>query len=204
MYKIRILNYLKIHNSIIERAKNRVLDKNTYIEKHHIVPRCINGSNDQSNIVKLLPEEHFVIHQLLIKIYPGVRGLIFAAIIMTFGKTGNQKKYRLNNKRYSWLRRKHSKAISKMMKGVCKNEEHKEKLRKPKSTTINMKKPKSKEHIEKVIKAKRKPIKCLNNNIIYSSITEAAEKLGLYISSICKVLKNKYKHTSGYRFEYVR
>ena len=62
------MNYKKIYDSLIERGKNRNL--NEYGEKHHIVPKCLGGSNKKENLVKLTPEEHYVAHQLLVKIYP--------------------------------------------------------------------------------------------------------------------------------------
>ena len=62
------MNYKKIYNALIERAQNRIIDG--YAEKHHIIPRCMNGTDDKENIVELTPEEHFVAHQLLVKILP--------------------------------------------------------------------------------------------------------------------------------------
>ena len=47
------------------------LSDDVYVEKHHIKPKSIypDLKNDQSNIVKLLPEEHYKCHQLLPEIY---------------------------------------------------------------------------------------------------------------------------------------
>jgi len=101
------MNYLDHYNQLINRARNRVLDSHT--ESHHIVPKCMNGIDDESNLVDLTPEEHYTAHQLLVKIYPGSRELIHAAVMMTVeGKNHNRSK----NKLYGWLRRKHSKSIS--------------------------------------------------------------------------------------------
>lgn len=90
------MNYQRLYNVLIERAQNRKLVG--YYEKHHIVPRCMGGSDVEENIVRLTPEEHFLVHQLLVKIYPENSKLIFAARIMTVGR--NRK-----NKIYGWLRR---------------------------------------------------------------------------------------------------
>lgn len=62
------MNYKKIHDDIIERAKTRVLDG--YKERHHIIPRCMGGNNDASNLVNLTAREHFIVHKLLCEIYP--------------------------------------------------------------------------------------------------------------------------------------
>lgn len=102
------MNYSAHYDHLIERARNRTLD--CYSERHHIVPRCVGGRDDADNLVRLTPEEHFVAHQLLVKIHPKSRGVVFAAIAMTFGGAGK----RINNKRFGWLRRKHSWALKNM------------------------------------------------------------------------------------------
>jgi len=48
----------------------------------------------------------------------------------------------------------------------------------------------------------QKPIKCLNNEIIYPSIVIAAQELGLDRQTISRVLKGKCKNTKGFSFEY--
>lgn len=62
------MNYQEIYNNLINRALSRV--NIVYVEKHHIVPQCLGGTDDESNLVDLTPEEHFVAHQLLAKIHP--------------------------------------------------------------------------------------------------------------------------------------
>ena len=105
------MNYLTIYNNLIQKAINRSLDG--YKELHHIIPKCLNGSDTKDNLVYLTPEEHYVAHLLLIKIHPNNHSLVHAAIMMTV--TG--KDHIRNNKLYGWLRRKHSKAISQKQSG---------------------------------------------------------------------------------------
>ena len=45
------MNYKKIHDQIIERAKTRKLEG--YKEKHHIIPRCMGGNDEPENLVQL-------------------------------------------------------------------------------------------------------------------------------------------------------
>jgi hypothetical protein len=73
------------------------------VERHHIVPRCIGGTDERSNLVDLTPEEHYVAHQLLVKMYPDVDSLVYAANKMTV----SSKTLKRNNKRYGWLKRKY-------------------------------------------------------------------------------------------------
>lgn len=94
------MNYIKHYNLLIERARNRVLD--CYSETHHVIPKCMNGTDDPSNLVKLTAEEHFVAHQLLVKIYPDQIKLIHALRMMT-AASSNQIR---NNKEFGWIKRK--------------------------------------------------------------------------------------------------
>lgn len=57
--------YTKYYYDIINRVKSREIVG--YSERHHIIPKCIGGSNDALNIVKLTAREHFICHRLLIK-----------------------------------------------------------------------------------------------------------------------------------------
>jgi hypothetical protein len=67
------MDYKKIHDLIIERAQTRVLTG--YKERHHIVPKCMGGTNDSTNLVELTAREHFIIHKLLYEIHPEHHGL---------------------------------------------------------------------------------------------------------------------------------
>jgi hypothetical protein len=93
------MDYSKHYTLLIERAKTRRLDG--YSERHHILPKCLKGTDDEENIVKLTPEEHYLAHQLLTRIYPNVHSLKKAARMMCVS-SDNQKR---NNKLYGWIRR---------------------------------------------------------------------------------------------------
>jgi hypothetical protein len=66
------------------------------------------GGNESANLVNLTPEEHFVAHQLLVKMYPEIGALATAAYMMTVASTQQVR----SNKLYGWLRRKHAANIS--------------------------------------------------------------------------------------------
>lgn len=61
--------YTAIYYKIIERAKqrNHIKQLNDGYQRHHIIPRCIGGTNDLDNLVVLSYKEHRVCHCLLIK-----------------------------------------------------------------------------------------------------------------------------------------
>lgn len=95
------MNYKLIYDKIVERGKNRILIDEC-VESHHIIPKCLGGSDNPENLVDLKPEEHYVCHQLLVKIHPDNRKILYAATMMCVSKN---KKIR-NNKLYGWLKRK--------------------------------------------------------------------------------------------------
>lgn len=101
------MNYKSHYYQLIDRAKNRELSG--YTETHHVIPKCIGGTDYKDNLVKLTAREHYVAHQLLMKLYPGHRGLAYAALLMTRLGRGNG---RINNRMYAWIRKKYAQAQS--------------------------------------------------------------------------------------------
>jgi hypothetical protein len=73
------------------------------------------GTDDLSNIVRLTPEEHFVAHQLLVKIYPTIPELVMAVRYMCYGSYKNGG--RIGNKLFGWLRRKHMEVMREINAG---------------------------------------------------------------------------------------
>jgi hypothetical protein len=101
------MDYKKHYNLLIEKALNRNIE--CYTELHHIVPRCLGGSDEKSNLIKLTPEEHFIAHKLLTKIYPNNLKLLYALNFMSSPVAQRN----LNNKSFGFVR----KEISKLMQG---------------------------------------------------------------------------------------
>ena len=105
------MNYRKHYGALVERARCRKL--NGYVEKHHVLPRCLGGGDEAENLVELTAEEHYIAHQLLVKMYPGVRDLVLALNMMTISPIGR----RNNNRRYGWVKRALSAVTSERFKG---------------------------------------------------------------------------------------
>lgn len=80
-----------------------------YVERHHVIPKCMGGTDDPENLVDLTPEEHYVAHLLLAKANPDESSLWYACHMM--GIT-NTKPGRKNNKSYGFVRREFAKRIS--------------------------------------------------------------------------------------------
>ncbi len=96
------MDYSRIYHQLIQRASTRT-EIAGYVEKHHVIPRCRGGSNDSSNIVVLTPEEHFVAHQLLVKMYPNDYKIALAARMMCL--YASHQTMRRTNRWFGWLKR---------------------------------------------------------------------------------------------------
>jgi len=108
------MDYKAVYEKLMQKARSRG-DVAGYSEKHHVVPRCLGGSNSKDNLVVLTAEEHFLAHQLLVKMHPGNHKLAYAAQAMVFKNA----KTRRSNKLYGWLKRRMAQASSDKMK--CSN-----------------------------------------------------------------------------------
>lgn len=96
------MDYKKIHDKIIERAKFRKIDG--YIEKHHIIPKCLGGNNSKNNIVELTAKEHYIIHYLLVKIYPFEYKLAYALFRMCQKGKFTQERFIPSAKTYEYIK----------------------------------------------------------------------------------------------------
>jgi hypothetical protein len=74
------LDYTAIYERLVEVAKSRPTPAVT--EKHHVIPKCMGGSDDPENLVLLTPREHLFAHKLLVRIHPNSFKLHVALILM--------------------------------------------------------------------------------------------------------------------------
>ena len=70
------MDYQRIYDQIIDQAKQRKLEG--YKERHHIIPKCMGGTDDRGNLVELTAREHYICHRLLVRIHPNNSKLIRA------------------------------------------------------------------------------------------------------------------------------
>lgn len=104
------MDYLKIYNSLVDKGKNRKLTG--YTETHHIIPKCVGGTNDKWNLVKLTAREHFICHLLLCEIYPENMKLRFALWNMCNVKRNYQNRFKVNSRLYDLIRKEYSINVS--------------------------------------------------------------------------------------------
>ena len=56
------------YNEFIDKIINergRFNCGNEYHERHHIIPKCLGGTNNKDNLIDLYAKEHFEAHRLL-------------------------------------------------------------------------------------------------------------------------------------------
>ena len=118
------MNYQKVYNQIIERARGRELEG--YRERHHILPRSMGGDDSPENLVDLTAREHFVCHWLLTKIHPQGRmhhKAIHAFAMMAWCSNSNQERLKANSRLYERLRIEFRRVMSRSQRGE-KNSQH--------------------------------------------------------------------------------
>jgi len=100
------MEYKKIYDQIIEKAKNRSLEG--YKEQHHILPKSLGGDNSSDNLVYLTAKEHFLCHRLLCEIYPNNPKLLYALWLMAIGKKRwkQHDPYNMSSRTYANLKHK--------------------------------------------------------------------------------------------------
>jgi len=186
------MNHQKVYESIIQKVKseNRIKKSyyerkkenfiSTYYEDHHIIPRCLGGTDDKENKVLLTAKEHYICHKLLTYIYKGDKKIANAFCRMTWDKNG---RHNISAKDYAYAKELKSKIpISEETKLKISNaligkkrkpfsEEHKHKIslnsqkkRKPRSEETKQKlsdshkgKKFSKEHIKNLSESHKGP-----------------------------------------------
>lgn len=127
------MDYKKIYYQIVDRAKNRKLDE--YKETHHIIPKCIGGSNKAENLVELTAKEHFLCHMLLCEIYPDEKKLTHAFWLMVIGRQKTKKvvkQYKVSSRAYERARI----AYIKSRKGSNISDKHKSNISKKNSKKV--------------------------------------------------------------------
>lgn len=118
------MNYRRIYNLIIEKYQALNLKKggDLYLERHHIIPKCLGGLDSKSNLVNLPAREHFICHLLLAKEYSNTNAsskLWAAAHKFLYGNE-QQKRIKFNSHTYSAIKKRYSESLSKSQCG-CNN-----------------------------------------------------------------------------------
>ena len=90
-YEHRV-KYLNLYIRIIDRCKTMTDEElsDTY-ERHHILPKCMGGTNDKENLVKMPVRYHIMAHIILVEAYPNNYKLLHPLNFL-FGKKDSKSK----------------------------------------------------------------------------------------------------------------
>ena len=88
-----------------------------YHETHHIIPKCMGGNDDKSNLIDLYAREHFEAHRLLALENPDNDKLIYAWHMMSVMSDKQQRHYEITAEEYEEAKIAFSKMMSIKMSG---------------------------------------------------------------------------------------
>lgn len=190
-------NYSSYINRILSSREN-IRDKNEYQEKHHIVPRCCGGMDEEDNLIYLYAEEHYYSHKLLALENPDNEKLQYAWWNLCHCIDDNRI-YDVDPDEYAEARKRFSKLMSEANSGensfwYGKNQS-KESNKKRSESLSGKNNPmfghrhseEVKQYISSINKGRlvgdkhprAKKVLCINNGMIFDTATAAAKFFGL-------------------------
>jgi len=95
------MNYEALYARLVHHARNRPLPE--VVERHHVHPRCLGGTDDEGNIVTFTPREHFLAHRFLVRIHPLSLKLAYAVARMSDYARYNSRSYAKAREQYRRL-----------------------------------------------------------------------------------------------------
>lgn len=121
MQEIFLTNkYSKWYFAIIKNRVDNPIKDNSYVEKHHIIPKSIGGSNKKENLVALTPKEHFVCHLLLVKMTTGKfkTKMSYALRLLSHIENEHQSRHKISARAYSLIVSITKPALSNAISGI--------------------------------------------------------------------------------------
>lgn len=104
------------YSRLIDHAKNRAWSKKTapcYVERHHIIPKSIGGTNDKQNLVFLTAREHCIAHLFLCRFGNKNQRIKMTNALQRFMSSNNT----ISSVLYESCRKRFSKMISERLIG---------------------------------------------------------------------------------------
>ena len=119
----------------ILNSRGRFACGDEYHEQHHIIPRCMGGTDEEENLIDLFAREHFEAHRLLVLENPDNDKLIYAWHMMSIMNNGDIRIYEITAEEYEEARRAFINILSSnmsgennIMYGKCHSEEARQKI----------------------------------------------------------------------------
>ena len=164
------MTYIEFINSILD-SRGRFNCGDEYHERHHILPRCMGGTDDKDNLIDLFAREHFEAHKLLAIENPDNRNLQLAYVCMSFVKNDRERRYQLNEYEHEQARIACSNA--------CRGENN----------------PFYGNHSQSGENHPRaRAVYCVELDEVFWGAKDAQDKYGIYKADIAKCCKGKLNH----------
>lgn len=111
------LTYEEFIQNILD-TRGRFNCGNEYHERHHILPRCMDGGDEKDNLIDLFAREHFIAHRLLALENPDNDKLVYAWWMMSTMKSEYTKeRYEVSAEEYEEAKKVHANILSEKMVG---------------------------------------------------------------------------------------
>jgi hypothetical protein len=225
------MTYSEFMQEIIDARGQWNIQEGEYYEVHHIIPKCLGGlpkyaskTSHNSNIIWLYPQEHFVAHKLLAEENPTDIRLTCAFIRMCYSKNAD---YVITPEEYAKAKKLQAEAARINLAGTnnpmygkynkgslgkhwALSEETKQRI-----SQANKGKKRSEEFRLKMSQDRKgkpctnryacaKRVRCIELQLDFDSMADAAKYFNKTKSAICDCLKKGHLATScGYHWEYI-
>ena len=117
--------YTSIYYKIIDHARNNL--PTGYYERHHIIPKCLGGSDEKDNLINLSARQHLICHRLLTKM-SDINSLKYAYIMLVTAENEYQERYKVTSREYERVKIINSKLASEKFKNKQKHNVGKKKF----------------------------------------------------------------------------
>ena len=224
------MTYHEFINDILSTRGRNGCGEN-YHEEHHVIPKCMGGTNDKDNLIDLFADEHFIAHKLLAFENPENDALQRAFSAMAHVRR-HGRKYNVSEEDYAYIRSQNSQRLkqqwddpeyrigmSDMMVELWQDPEFKEKAtaswknedRRKAQSDLMRQLNNNPDVVEKKTNALHqwcdKAVKQIDGdgNVIaeFVSATEASRKTGIQQSCISRCCNLLQKTAGGYRWQFI-
>ena len=111
------MTYNEFIQNILDTRGRFECEEGIYKERHHIVPKCMDGGDENENLIDLYAEEHYEAHRLLALENPNNKKLTYAWACMAWVESDTHERYQLTPEEYAEVRAIYVKMMSEKMSG---------------------------------------------------------------------------------------
>jgi predicted metal-binding transcription factor (methanogenesis marker protein 9) len=105
------MTYQEFINNVLQ-TRGRFACGEEYHERHHITPRCMDGNDDEENLIDLFAREHFIAHKLLALENPENDKFVYAWWCMCTLPGSSKKRIDITAQDYEEARKKYAEKFS--------------------------------------------------------------------------------------------